>query len=192
MSEYFLFVLGIVLGAVASWVITHLYYLKSSTDQKIELSKLADKLNTRKTLEAFEEQLTSGSWSKSIFHNKEVWISDADNTLQIEQGDQEAEFGEPWTEVYPNPRSFSYPIFLKINNVIIKRITFVSVDGGRIFVPIPSIRVNCNGSREFFWDLESLDLKVCEVVGSYYIYGGLEGVAKMSHIFIENSADNFT
>lgn len=185
MGEYFLFVLGVVLGAIASWVITHLYYLKSSIDQKIELSKLADKLNVRKTLEAFEEQLSSSAWTKSIFHNKEVWISDTDNTLQIEQGDQESEFGEPWSEVYPNPRSYSYPIFLKINNVIIKRLTFISVNGGRIFVPIPSTRIDSNGAREFFWDRASLELKVCRVVGTYYIYGGLEGVARMSHISIE-------
>jgi len=184
MSEYILFVLGVLLGGIASWGISHLYYQKSTGDLRVEMARLEERLKVRRTIDFFEEQLSLSTWTKCIFNNREVWIADSDNALQIEQGDQKGKFSEPWTEVYPNPYSYSYPIYLKINNVIIKQLTFISVDGGRIFVPLPEIDVSSAGNREFFWELNALNLKVCKVIGSFYIYGNLEGVARMSRIYL--------
>lgn len=56
------------------------------------------------------------------------------------------------------------------------------MDGGRIFVPLPDIRAVDDETVQYFYNLNSLEVNVCRVVGSYYIYEDLEGVANRSRI----------
>ena len=56
------------------------------------------------------------------------------------------------------------------------------MDGGRIFVPIAEVRLTPTKEIEYFWNLNSLEVSVCRIIGSYYIYGNLEGIAKMSRV----------
>jgi hypothetical protein len=111
-------------------------------------------------------------------------MADADNTFQIEQGERNREFQERWTTVYPDPNSFVYPVYLKINGTIIKELTFISMDGGRIFVPMAEIRPASGGNIEYFWNLNSLEIKVCKIIGTYYRHENLEGVARMSRVSV--------
>ena len=83
--------------------------------------------------------------------------------------------------MHPNPSSARYPVYLKIGDTAIKELTFIAVDEGRIFVPMPEQEVN-NGDRRFFWILESLEVMVCRVIGKYHIYRNLSGVAKRSGV----------
>jgi hypothetical protein len=66
---------------------------------------------------------------------------------------------------------------------VIKELHFISVDGGRIFVPMPEMRV-VDGKREFLWRTSSIEFRVGKVVGSYYRYEDLYGIAKRSKIEI--------
>ncbi len=111
-------------------------------------------------------------------------MADADNTFQIEQGERTREFRERWTTVYPDPDSVAYPVYLKINGTIIKELTFISMDGGRILVPMAGVRPVSEGVVEYFWNLNSLEVKVCRIIGSYYRYQNLEGVAQMSKVSV--------
>ncbi len=56
------------------------------------------------------------------------------------------------------------------------------MDGGRIFVPMPEIRPISEDDVEYFWNMSSLGVKVCRIIGKYYIYDDLAGVARRSHI----------
>ena len=137
-----------------------------------------------KNIEAFEKLLENSSWRKELIDHKEVWICDKDNTYQIEIGDCAGEFHEKWTQVYPDSQNVSrYPVYLKINNAIIKEITFISCDGGRIFVPLPELQSE-SGQTVYLWKRDSLQYKVCQIVGHYYIYKNIEGIAQMSKISI--------
>lgn len=182
MIEFFTFVAGAATGGLLSWLITHRYYIKSGQDQKQELERLSEKLKTKNTLADFEALLESSVWSKETINNSEVWVSAADNTFQIAQGESTNEFVERWTKVHPDGNSSAYPIYLKINGNVIKELTFISVDGGRIFVPMPEVRPKGPKDVEYFWNMNSLSIKVCKIVGTYYIYKDIQGVAKRSGI----------
>lgn len=176
------FIGGIVLGALASWLITRYYYVKASKEQKEELQRLSKDLRPQNTLQDFEQLLELSSWHKTTVNDSEVWVCDSNNTFQIERGERTRDFTERWTTVYPDRNSSAYPIYLKIGGVIIKEIVFIAMDGGRIFVPMADIRPVSNGNVEYFWNLNSLNVKVCRVIGDYYIYKNLEGIAKMSRV----------
>ena len=58
------------------------------------------------------------------------------------------------------------------------------MDGGRIFVPMAEVRLDATGNPEYFWNLNGLEVCVCRIIGSYYIYETLEGVAKTSKVVL--------
>ena len=179
-----LFITGVVLGGLASWFITHIYYVRAGAEQREELDKLKKELKPRNTLENFERNLVEVDWGKSVIEFKEVWICLEDNTYQIHVGEQSTDFSERWTSVYPDQNAYSYPVYLKIANTTIKELIFVSVDGGRIFVPLPGQRPAADGEFDYFWNPNSLEVKVCRVIGSYYRYVDLEEVASRSGVTI--------
>lgn len=182
MNEFFMFVAGAAVGGLLSWLITHRYYIKASNSQKDGLEQLSEKLRTKNTLKDFETMLETSNWSNEVVDGSEVWIAKDDNTFQILQGVRTSEFQERWTKVHPDGNSSAYPIYLKINNNIVKELTLISVDGGRIFVPIPELRPIGDNDVEYFWNMNSLDIKVCKIIGTYYIYNDISGVAKRSRI----------
>ena len=140
-------------------------------------------LTIDKNIEAFEKLIENASWRKEFINHKQVWICDKDNTFQIEIGDCCGEWQEKWTKVYPDVNASEYPVYLKINNTTIKQLTFISCDGGRIFVPMPELQSE-DGQTAYIWKRNSLPYKVCQIVGGYYIHRTIEGVACMSKISI--------
>lgn len=184
MTELFTFFAGVTIGGLVSWLITHLYYIKAGKEQQAELKKLESKLKPGNTLKDYEVLLSTSSWSKAVVEYTDVWMADDNNTIQIEQGECSGDYSERWTSVYPDPTSASYPVYLKINGIIVNELTFISMDGGRIFVPRTGVRKNKVGETEYFWDLNSLEVKVCRIIGRYYIYNNLEGVARCSNVIL--------
>lgn len=136
-----------------------------------------------KNIEAFEKLLENSSWRKELIDHKEVWFCDKDNTYHIEIGDRIGEWQEKWAKVYPDVNSSQYPVYLKISNVTIKELTFISCDGGRIFVPLPELRSDSDQAG-YIWKRDSLPHKVCQIIGRYYIHQNIEGIARMSKISI--------
>jgi hypothetical protein len=176
------FIAGAVIGALSSWFITHRYYLKANADQRAELQRLSENLRPKNTLADFERYLDTSSWTKESINHTEVWVCNADSTFLIEQGERSREFKERWTTVYPDQNSSAYPVYLKIAGTVIKKLMFISMDGRRIFVPMAEVRPAPNNTVEYFWNINSLEVKVCRVIGDYYIYKDLEGVAKVSKV----------
>jgi hypothetical protein len=182
MASLITFIAGVAIGGLLSWLITHAYYKRSSREQKAELAQLSKKLSPKNTLSDFEQMLEESNWIADSIDETEVWIAELDNTFQISRGERTDDFRERWTDVHPDKYSSSYPVYLKINNTIIKELAFISVDGGRIFVPMPEIRPVSDEDVEYFWNTSSLGVKVCRIIGKYYIYNDLAGVARRSHI----------
>lgn len=137
------------------------------------------------TLEYFVYLLEKSNWKKEFVGNDEIWVSEEDNTFQIHIGDKQDEFKEEWTTMYPSKEAYRYPVYLKINNTVIKELFFISLDGLNIFVPIPE-REYQNDQPHYFWDTNNLEIKVCKIIGKYYIYKNIKGVAKTSKIEIIN------
>lgn len=72
---------------------------------------------------------------------------------------------------------------LAIGDTSIKELTFIAVDEGRIFVPMPEQEVE-DEERRYTWNSENLDVLVCQVIGKYHVYKNLSGVATRSGIDI--------
>lgn len=184
--EIILLFFGVIIGGLISWYITHRYYKKSSQEQEKLIKKLSQELKEVNTLKYFEVLLEESKWKKESVGHNEVWIAEQNNTFQIQRGRPGSEFHESWTTMYPDLSTKQYPVYLKISGTTIKELKFISLDGGRIFVPMTE-REFIGGKPVFFWDMGSLSVKVCNIIGDYYIHKNLRGVAQMSKVEIKNS-----
>ena len=52
--------------------------------------------------------------------------------------DSSRDFQEPWVEKFPDKRGFRYDVHIMYGGVLIHTFLFVSVDGGRYMVPLPT------------------------------------------------------
>ena len=126
------------------------------------------------------------SWVREMIGNREVWISEVDNLFQIEVGDRAGAFSEEWTRCFPDADgSSAYSVLLKVQGVEIKELAFISCDGGRIFVPRPAATPVGNQQLSFSYERGSLEYKVGQIVGQFYIYNTLEGVARAAGITVQ-------
>lgn len=168
---------------LSSWGITHWYYKKAGNDQRTELDRLRTALRSKNTLADFEERLSSDKWSKTYVDNREVWICSADNTFQIHESEHHRPFQEPWTKGFPDPNSTASEIYLKIGPTTIHQVTFVSLDGRRVFVPVPNLRGRGDSDDpQYVWSRSSLEFKLCGVIGQYYIHNDLHGIARRTGV----------
>jgi hypothetical protein len=173
-------------GAGVSWLIALWYYKRASFDQQDALGKLGGELKPRNSLLDFERLLMAKPWEKKFVDNQEIWVCNADGTFQIHLGDLGDQFTEPWTAIHPDKHCNRQPVYLKIGSATIHELLFVSADGGRILVPVTKTRRLRNGGVEYYWSKESLAVKVCRIVGDYYIHKNLEGLAALSNVLLEN------
>jgi hypothetical protein len=136
------------------------------------------------TFSGFQQLVENATWSKELIEDKDVYACDDNALFQIVLEDNSEEFSEPWTQVYPDRNgSGKYDVSLKINGVTIKQLIFVWCDGGRIRVPLPRIKI-VGDQRVFYWEANSLEFKIGKLIGNFYIYEDIEGIARMSNIEI--------
>ena len=135
------------------------------------------------SLNYFIYLLDNFTWVKEDISHEEIWFCSKNYNFQIRKVFVDNSFNEEWTKVYPDKTVSRYSVFLYLNNFPIKEIIFLSCDGGRIFVSLPDIEYK-KEERFFYWDQNSLGFKVMKIIGDFYIYKNIEGVAKMSKIDI--------
>lgn len=140
--------------------------------------------SSKKSLKRFEYLLKNSKWNKEFINHRETWICEDDNMYQIKIGYKWKDFTEGWTQVYPDKYgSHSFSVYLEINGVKIKDVMFISCDGARIRVPLPKIKM-VNDKRIWYFDKKSLEYKLGKVIGEFYIYNNIKGIAKRSKIKI--------
>jgi len=137
-----------------------------------------------KNIYSFIYYLDKSKWKKELIGNNRIWICEEDETYQIIDKDNYEKFSAEWTQIYPDRLgSGKHSIILKINNIPIKEIIFIYCDGGRISVPLPEMEIK-KDKRVFFWDKNSIEYKLGKIIGHFYIYKDIEGVAEMSKVEI--------
>lgn len=148
------------------------------------LIKIFNKKEVNNYLENFNNLIEDSSWRREMIDNREVYFCDKNNSYQIEIGSKIEDFTEEWTQVYSDKRgSWRSSVYLKFQGIIIKEISFISCDGGRIFVPLPEVTIK-NGVRSFQYKENSLEYRLVEIIGEFYIYNTIERVCEMSKIEI--------
>lgn len=135
-----------------------------------------------KNILTFQKLLLGGNWKKEFINNQEKWLCQEDLTYQIDVLDNYSDFTEDWTRIYPDSLgSGKHSVILKIGETPIKEILFIYCDGGRISVPLPEIEM-VGDKRKYYWDKASLQYNLGQLIGHFYIYENIEGVARMSGI----------
>lgn len=129
------------------------------------------------------EELLGGVWQHQFIKNKEIWVSGVDYSFQMELGEsRESTFKEPWTLRFPNNEdNRTCPVYLKVNDVVVKELTFVSCDEGRYILPLPTIVLR-GETRIFRYVRSSLEYKVAKIIGKFYTEPDLDGAAKYCRI----------
>lgn len=106
-------------------------------------------------------------WDKELVENfHEEWINDS---------------------LYPDKtNNASYYVKLEANTVLLGKELFVSLDGHRYFVPVPRVRVQKDGNRNFYYDSQQIQL--ANIVGEYHFEDDIYAFAKNQNgsIAIEN------
>lgn len=174
-----------ILGGLIGWLISSYFHKKASKEQQKIIKKLALDLKGRNKLEYFELLLQTSKWRKEFVGHDKIYIAEEDNTFQIHKGLSDEEFHERWTEMHPDQNTKRCPVYLKISETVIKELDFIVLDGGRKFVPMPEKSIE-NDEPKYSWNKNSLEMKVCKIVGRYYIYRNIHGVAKRSGITVVN------
>lgn len=111
----------------------------------------------------------------------------------VETFDRDWETEEPWIKgiVRPDKYMASYQVELKFNNQTICTGNFLSLDGMRIYVPIPHImpidmeQVDFDSegdTREFYYD--DIQVLLARVIGKFHGYAGVEDFAAKQKIKI--------
>lgn len=123
------------------------------------------------------------SWDKKLHRIHEFWINKEDPLFQIETGENVVEdFRERWMKNYPNMNhNTSYRVYLKYANTIVSDCLFVGLDGYRYMVPVPE-----REEGKYFYSTDSLQFKLANVVGSFYLYKNLREFAEAHGIEIRN------
>ncbi len=173
--------------------------LRDVANDKIAKQKEIVIAPSKSQLQLFEEHVAdTGNWYREFIDKKEIWIFKKDNLFQIHEQNDYSEFSEPWTQVYPDKMgSGKRSVDFVYNGNHIKRFTFIYCDGGRISVALPKSREDkkniwenkdlLKGSYKnigYFWEAKSLEYKLTKLIGNFYIYKTIEGVAEVSHIDI--------
>ena len=96
-------------------------------------------------------------WDKEIVKNfHEEWINDS---------------------LYPDKtNNGSYHVRLEANTTLLEKELFVSLDGHRYFVPVPKITILEKGEREFYYDIQQIQL--ANIVGKYHFEKNIYEFAK--------------
>jgi hypothetical protein len=158
---------------------------RSNVDALIRSAQALTIPSPERTFRKFGELLDQAEWLHGFIDEKEVWTCEEDVLYQIvityENGE---EFYEEWTRGFPDPTTNRYFVHLDVAGVTIKQISFISLDGGRNFVPMPEIRPLENERRGFYLNKDSFQYKVARLVGRYDHCETLDEFAVMKGIEI--------
>ncbi|MFC1663334.1 hypothetical protein ACFL04_04210 [Patescibacteria group bacterium] len=137
------------------------------------------------TLESFTKRLSDSNWSEKYIGNDKKWICDNDAAYEITIGESEGEFDEEWTKGHPDPIVRKYPVYLLINGSKKEELIFISLDGGRYFIPLPEKKVIDEKSLPiYYYDHNSIIFKVASIIGDYYRYPNIIKFASSKKIEI--------
>lgn len=146
---------------------------------------------TKNKLLSFKYNVEKGAWKKEIIYDKEVWICENNPMFQIKKGNDCFDFTEMRTQAYPDAYwSYKYTVELITNGIIIKTLTWVSCDWWRVHVPIPKQEVIQKSDSiddievKYYWDKDSIEFKIGKIIGDFYAYNDMEGIARVSEIEI--------
>ena len=82
------------------------------------------------------------AWEKHHGESGLLYCKEAPEFTIVEGATLNENFREAWAEAYPDPSAWSLSIELRFHATVLRRLSFVDVDGGRYRVPMPEPVLN--------------------------------------------------
>ncbi len=171
------------LGVLAGWLISHCYYKRALRDYVTAETRREDKESRRRSKNYFEHMLTEAKWEQTYINDLVTWVCPKDVSLKIVVPASTSDFVEPWTKRFPDKCGHRTDVQLKINDSTVEELPFIHLDGGRILVPMPRTT-----GEAFFWERDSIEFKVGQVIGRYDFHESIERIAEISDISLLRGA----
>jgi hypothetical protein len=114
------------------------------------------------------------NWEK-IYKNriKYNWHYKKHPEFYIEQSDDEEDRDnftavESWMGYFPDPSKKLYLMKVIFNGLVLITEDFISLDGGRYFVPLPRRELVSRSDSEFKYYYDSIQYKLGKILGDFY------------------------
>ncbi|GEM_PF-6611651 len=144
-------------------------------------------------LSYFMELVDTGSWKHINDEDGELFICEQDELYQIKilNREEDSKFSEEWSTKFPDKYGSQkeYVQLLVSGTPIEKKLLFATVDGFRIFIPMPEIGLENPTFDEplYYYVKDSIPYRLSKVIGRYGAFDSIEDVASHAGIKIINS-----
>jgi hypothetical protein len=122
---------------------------------------------------------------------KSIWQFTPHPEFTIKQLDDTEEWAydavEPWmTYHFPDSSKRTYRLHVRANDVVVYSELFISLDGGRYFVPLPRVAYAKDKSGNNYY-YEPIQIKISRIVGSYYRMSSIDEFINSNNLKVTNS-----
>jgi hypothetical protein len=110
-------------------------------------------------------------------------------SIEIENESREWQTTESWMRSYPDPSKYATLVKVKVNGQVLYTEEFISLDGGRYFVPVPKRRiVGETEANNIYW-YTPLQVNLSRIVGTYYRSDSIEDFMSNHNLDIKSDED---
>lgn len=74
-------------------------------------------------------------------------------------------FYEDWIPKFPDKSVIKREVSLEVNGLVLDLVSFISLDGGRYFIPLPKMKYN-NGKFSYYYNQKMI--KLSYIIGDFY------------------------
>lgn len=120
-----------------------------------------------------------------------LWRYQPHPEFTIEQQDDSEKWGFDVTESWmkyplPDPSKHTYMVHVKASGIVIYAEKFITLDGGRYFVPLPRVKYHEEKeNNEYFY--VPLQIKIARIIGTYYRMDSIDEFIKHNEIEIRKN-----
>ena len=117
----------------------------------------------------------TSEWKKvSIGRSDYVWQykNHPEFNIEIEDLEREWQTAESWMTHYPDPAKHVYLVKVKANGQVLLTEEFITLDGGRYFVPVPKAKPISESEFKYWYTPIQVDLS--RIIGEYYRGNSIE------------------
>jgi hypothetical protein len=144
-----------------------------------------------RSMEHFLNLVDKATWDSFEDNWKRIYVCQEDMLfqMQIDFSDEDTEFDEPWVHNFPDRTARKRSVNMLIAGQLVSQFIFISLDGGRYFVPLPQSRTSVNGSVvDYYWERNSPDFRLFRVVSSLrYAHPTIEELAMHTGVTLVDS-----
>ncbi len=162
-----------------------------NTDSLIAEAKSLGAKPPERSMRHFLYLVDTAEWDSFETDLRRIYVCQDDMLfqVQIDYSDDDNKFDEPWVRKFPDPVARRFFVNMMIAGQIIAQFPFISLDGGRYFVPLPrSYTTKSKETVRYSWERDSPDFRLFRVVGKlYHVHQTIEELAHYAGITLIGS-----